>query len=92
MVTQLVLCNINQIRGNYYYLFIYFGERGIEERRLIKNQWIKLVWEEFVLLERNLLFQNYGRLFHQGHCNKLCRLFGKGTLAQVAEFGPAFPH
>ena len=60
---------------------------------LIKSQWIELViWEEFVLLERNLLFQNYGCLFHQGHCNKLCRLFGKGTLAQVAEFGPAFPH
>ena len=36
MVTQLVLCNVNQIGGNYYYVFIYFGERGIE-RRLIKE-------------------------------------------------------
>lgn len=62
MVTQLVLCNISQIGGNYYYYyFIIIGERRIEERRLIKSQWIELVvWEEFVLLERNLLFQNYG--------------------------------
>ena len=62
MVTQLVLCNISQIGGNYYYYdyFIIIGERRIEERGLI-SQWTELVvWEEFVLLERNLLFQNYG--------------------------------